>query len=106
MLNEEQITRLSKSQTSITKYLNIEKLLDIKKMIRLEYAKFMYNYMHKSLPKRLLNLFEKSSHTYDTRNQNVPIIPFHQSSIYNHSYMVKSTVEWLKVPVDLRPNHP
>ena len=98
MLNNEQLIRLDKAQTICISHVNDQKILGVKKLLILEMCKFMCKYSNGLLPKSLMNGFEKSKHNYPTRNCNVPVVPKHRSTIYNNSYMVKCTNEWLKIP--------
>ena len=54
----------------------------------------MYQYSKDNLPKPL----RKNNNVYPTRNSNIPIVPVHQSTIFNSSFMVKCTTELLKLP--------
>ena len=98
MLSNDQMSRLFKSQMNCLSHIDNQKILEIKKLLIFEVCKFMYKFSNSQLPKSLMNGFEKSKHDYPTRNSNIPLVPVHRSTIYNNSYVVKSIIEWLKIP--------
>ena len=98
MLSMNQINRISKAQENVCKFIPSTNIIPVKSLIKLEMCKFINKFNNSKLPKPLVNIFPKSTHGYETRNQHVPAIQIHQSSIYNQSFLVKSITEWLKIP--------
>ena len=62
MMNEEQISRLTKAQNAIVKALDIKSVIPVKSLIKLELCKFMYKYSNEKLSKPIINAFDKNSH--------------------------------------------
>ena len=93
--NHDQIVNLiSCGNMSPYEDLNVLKLRDV---VSLEMNKLMYNFKQKTLPSALYQTLNEISktHGYETRNANIPNIPVHSSSLYNRSFLVESTMEWL-----------
>ena len=66
--------------------------------------KYIYKYKNNLLPKALKNLTPQcgDSHNYNTRNRSIPSIPKHSYNKLNKSFIVQSTVEWVKLPQNIK----
>ena len=64
-------------------------------IIEYKLCKLGYNLKKRLLPEPLIDLFEncsKKTHSYSTRNKNLPNIKRHTSREYNKSFLCKSLV--------------
>ena len=68
-------------------------------MYKIELSKFMYLHYHKSLPLRLLSLFQSNdnTHNYNTRHCKDPHILRRKSHVHN-SFIAKGPELWLSLP--------
>ena len=102
MITTEQLNWLNKAINTTCKLMKSSNILSVKGLTKLEMSKFMYKYSNDLLPKPLANIITKSTHDYETRNQNVPPIQIHPNTIYNKSFLVKCIKEWLRVPLNIK----
>ena len=83
-----------------TKY----KILNIYELIELELSKFMYKYVHRTLPPPLLDLFVSNEqvHNYSTRGKANARTQEHKSSIFGKSFLARGPSLWSNLSADLK----
>lgn len=89
-------------RTRLAPYYKKAELLDIKSLIELSLVKISYRYTTNVLPKRIVNLFEHTNHTHNTRNRTMLHAVPHTSQVYNKCYLGRAPHVWLYLPRDLK----
>ena len=79
-------------------------ILYLQDICRLEMAKFIYDFVHKSLPKSLQEIFNANQdlHNYQTRQALNPHIEAFYYKIVNNSFLYKAPEFWGKLPFQLK----
>ena len=86
------------------------KILRIKDALTLENCKIAYRLEHQMLPNKIMHLFNtnqkgislKKTHTYNTRNKQIPNIARTHCKLYNDSYLCSSIRDYQNLSVELR----
>ena len=89
-------------RTRITPCYKRARIMNIDDLIELSLVKISHRYIHNKLPQRITNLFENTTHTYETRNRNVLRTPHHTKQIYNKSYLARAPHLWLQLSQNSR----
>jgi len=89
-------------RTSMSAFYKKGHILKFDDLVRMALLKISHRYMNDSLPVRISNLFEVSSHDYLTRNRNLLRALHHTSDLYNKSYLGKAPSYWLHLRNNLR----
>ena len=87
-----------------------EKMLRLEELIQIENMKLGYNLEHSLLPSTIQNMLKSDSkekslvktHSYSTRTKNIPNLPTAQNKAYHASFLVQSTKEYEKLPLEAR----
>ena len=69
---------------------------------KIDMVKMYFDYHADLLPLGLREIFKQSTHSYSTRNKSTPQITKHKSKKYNDSFLVKSNLEWSKLPQSIK----
>ena len=93
------ISRLLRA-TGVTKF----RIMTIYNLVDLELCKFMFHYVHKTLPTPLLNLFVSHDqvHSYLTRGRHNARTQEHTSTIFGKSYLARGPSLWSSLPADMK----
>ena len=91
-----------KNRSRLSDYYRKGQLLDLKGLIELSLAKISHRYITDVLPKCIINLFENTNHTHETRNRHqLQAIP-HTTQIYNKSFLGRAPHIWLHLPRNIK----
>ena len=96
-----QIYRLG-NRTNTDKFFYDSKILPIKLIIKQQLCILGHQLSHEKIPSPIVELFEKRSHRYPTRNKHVPKSLRSDSSRYLRSFMSKATLEYRQLSLDLK----
>ena len=92
--------------TEPTSRSNTSNIVPVAKMIQLALCKLGHQMTYKLLPQPLHNILNaaggKKSHRYPMRNKDTPNIQKHQSTLFNHSFLCQSIVEYTKLSDTLK----
>ena len=71
-------------------------------MIEKSLLKLSYRYINDKLPQRIVNLYEFSNHSHNTRNNGNLRTPHHNLQIYNKSFLAKAPHFWQNISQDMK----
>ena len=77
-------------------------LLKVNELSQLELCKISYRFTNEMLSRRLINLFDLTQHSHETRQSHNPNIPVNYTEIYNKSYTCRAPSYWLQLPNELK----
>ena len=78
-------------------------ILKISDLVKVELVKMGYGINKSLLPKGIMNLFEpKISASHYNMHSNTPIVPRHQTSKFNKSFMGKTIITWTEQPQETK----
>ena len=92
------------SQTHTSPLFLSQKILKLDDLIELEISKFVFGFVHGTLPVPLLSLFKTNEqvHTYNTRGKANPRIAKHSSTIHSKSFLTKCPSIWNSLCYDIK----
>ena len=92
------------SNAHTSKLFSKYQIFNIYELIELEICKFMYRYVHKTLPPPLLDLFVSNEqvHHYATRGKSNARTQEHKSAIFGKSFLARGPSLWSNLSADLK----
>ena len=107
LINQKQIDALkivfnTKSKTECISKMKEHSIPTLENLNNIELSKLSFRYTHQLISIRIKNLFEQRSHTYKTRNMNMPKQKFSKSKFYHNTFLSKCPPIWQNLPPNIK----